>query len=37
VWGSDDLNIPPPAILAFGSPREVFNPRYVQFAVKISF
>jgi len=37
VWGSDDLNVPPPAILAFGSPRETFNPRYMQFALKINF
>jgi outer membrane receptor protein involved in Fe transport len=38
VWGSIDYpNTPPPATLGFGTPRDVFNPRQVQFGVKLKF
>jgi len=38
VWGSIDYpNTPPPATLGFGTPRDVFNPRQVQFAAKVRF
>jgi hypothetical protein len=37
VWGSIDLNTPPPPQLGFGSPRDVFNPRQLQFAAKLRF
>ena len=38
VWGSIDYpNTPPPAQLGFGTPRDVFNPRQVQFGVKLRF
>jgi hypothetical protein len=38
VWGSIDYpNTPPPATLGFGTPRDVFNPRQVQFGVKVKF
>ena len=28
---------PPPATLGFGTPRDVFNPRQLQFGVKVKF
>jgi hypothetical protein len=38
VWGSIDYpNTPPPASLGFGTPRDVFNPRQVQFGAKLKF
>jgi hypothetical protein len=38
VWGSDDYpNTPPPPQLGFGTPRDVFNPRQLQFAAKLRF
>jgi outer membrane receptor protein involved in Fe transport len=37
VWGSIDLNTPPPPQLGFGSPRDVFNPRQLQFGAKLRF
>ena len=38
VWGGIDYpNTPPPATLGFGTPRDVFNPRQVQFGVKVKF
>ncbi len=38
VWGSIDYpNTPPPATLGFGTPRDVFNPRQVQFGAKLKF
>jgi outer membrane receptor protein involved in Fe transport len=38
VWGSIDYpNTPPPPQLGFGSPRDVFNPRQIQFAAKLKF
>jgi hypothetical protein len=38
VWGGIDYpNTPPPPQLGFGSPRDVFNPRQVQFAAKLRF
>jgi hypothetical protein len=38
VWGSIDYpNTPPAAALGFGTPRDVFNPRQVQFGAKLKF
>lgn len=38
VWGGIDYpNTPPPPQLGFGSARDVFNPRQVQFAAKVRF
>ena len=38
VWGSIDYpGTPPPATLGFGTPRDVFNPRQLQFGVKVKF
>ncbi|HLG55238.1 MAG TPA: TonB-dependent receptor [Vicinamibacterales bacterium] len=38
VWGGIDYpNTPPPSQLGFGSPRDVFNPRQMQFAAKLRF
>ncbi|OLD22588.1 MAG: hypothetical protein AUJ01_00115 [Acidobacteria bacterium 13_1_40CM_3_65_5] len=38
VWGGIDYpNTPPPPQLGFGSPRDVFNPRQVQFGAKLKF
>jgi hypothetical protein len=38
VWGSIDYpGTPPPATLGFGTPRDVFNPRQVQFGAKVKF
>ena len=38
VWGSTDYpGTPPPATLGFGTPRDVFNPRQVQFGTKFKF
>jgi len=38
VWGSIDYpNTPPPPQLGFGTPRDVFNPRQVQFGAKLEF
>jgi hypothetical protein len=38
VWGGIDYpNTPPPPQLGFGTPRDVFNPRQVQFGVKLRF
>jgi hypothetical protein len=38
VWGSIDYpNTPPPPQLGFGTPRDVFNPRQVQFGAKMKF
>ena len=38
VWGSADYpNTPPPPQLGFGTPRDVFNPRQLQFGVKLRF
>jgi hypothetical protein len=38
VWGSIDYpGTPPPATLGFGTPRDVFNPRQLQFGVKLKF
>ena len=38
VWGSIDYpGTPPPPQLGFGSPRDVFNPRQMQFAAKLRF
>ena len=38
VWGSIDYpNTPPPPQLGFGTPRDVFNPRQVQFGAKLKF
>jgi hypothetical protein len=38
VWGSSDYpGTPPPAALGFGTPRDVFNPRQVQFGAKVKF
>ena len=38
VWGSIDYpNTPPLAALGFGTPRDVFNPRQVQFAARLRF
>ena len=35
VWGSADLNVP--SISSFNTPRDVFNPRQIQFGVKFLF
>jgi hypothetical protein len=35
VWGNSDLNTPP--ILSFKTPRDVFNPRQLQFGIKLRF
>jgi hypothetical protein len=35
VWGSADLNTPP--ISSYNTPRDVFNPRQIQFGVKVLF
>jgi hypothetical protein len=38
VWGSIDYpGTPPPATLGFGTPRDVFNPRQLQFGAKLKF
>jgi hypothetical protein len=38
VWGGIDYpNTPPPPQLGFGTPRDVFNPRQVQFGAKLKF
>ena len=38
VWGSADYpNTPPPSQLGFGTPRDVFNPRQLQFGLKLRF
>lgn len=38
VWGGIDYpNTPPPPQLGFGSARDVFNPRQVQFAARLKF
>jgi hypothetical protein len=37
VWGSGDLSRTPPVQFAFGTPRDVFDPRQVQVAVRIDF
>jgi hypothetical protein len=38
VWGSIDYpGTPPAAALGFGTPRDVFNPRQVQFGAKLKF
>jgi Carboxypeptidase regulatory-like domain/TonB dependent receptor len=38
VWGSIDYpGTPPPATLGFGTPRDIFNPRQVQFGAKLKF
>ncbi|HEU4712558.1 MAG TPA: TonB-dependent receptor [Pyrinomonadaceae bacterium] len=37
VYGAASLVIPPSQILGFGQPREVFDPRHFQFAVKLKF
>jgi hypothetical protein len=34
-YGSNDLNVPP--VAGFGTPRDVFNPRQIQFGVKLKF
>ncbi|MBO0801123.1 MAG: hypothetical protein J2P31_20080, partial [Blastocatellia bacterium] len=35
VYGGSDLNLPP--VPGFGSPSEVFNPRQIQFGLKLKF
>ena len=37
VWGSDDLTREPDALLRFGSPRDVFNPRQIQLGLRVEF
>ena len=38
VWGSIDYpNTPPPPQLGYGTPRDVFNPRQLQFGAKLRF
>jgi hypothetical protein len=38
VWGSIDYpGTPPPATLGYGTPRDVFNPRQLQFGAKLKF
>jgi hypothetical protein len=38
VWGSIDYpGTPPPASLGYGTPRDVFNPRQLQFGAKLRF
>jgi outer membrane receptor protein involved in Fe transport len=38
VWGGIDYpNTPPPPQLGFGTPRDVFNPRQMQFAARLRF
>src|SRR5216683_2258618 len=38
VWGGIDYpGTPPPATLGFGTPRDVFNPRQLQFGAKLKF
>jgi hypothetical protein len=38
VWGSLDYpDVPPPAALGFGTPRDVFNPFQMQFAARFKF
>ena len=38
VWGGIDYpNTPPPPQLGFGTPRDVFNPRQVQFGARLRF
>ena len=37
VWGSDDLSRTPDALLRFGSPRDVFNPRQLQVGFRVQF
>lgn len=37
VYGSASLSAPPAAILGFGQPREVFEPRRIQLAAKLRF
>jgi hypothetical protein len=34
-YGSADLNVPPAP--GFGTPRDVFNPRQIQFGIKLKF
>jgi len=36
-WGGFDLSVPPDPLLAYGTPRDVFNPRQVQLGVKVRF
>jgi hypothetical protein len=37
VWGGIDINVPPAPQFGFGTPRDVFNPRQLQFGVKVRF
>ena len=37
VWGSADINAPPPAQFGFGTARDVFNPFQTQIGVKVRF
>jgi hypothetical protein len=36
-YGGFDLNVPPNPLLAYGTPRDVFNPRQVQLGAKLRF
>lgn len=37
LYGANDLSLPPNPILGFGTPRDVANPRQIQYGVKLKF
>ena len=37
VYGRPDLNLPSTGIVGFGTPRQIYNTRQVQFGLKIKF
>ena len=37
LYGADDLSLAPNPILGFGTPRDVSNPRQIQYGLKVKF
>lgn len=37
LYGGNDLSLPPNPILGFGTPRDVANPRQIQYGIKLKF